>query len=122
VAFPVLLSKTEALARLADGDPLEVRFEKRPNDGTTIVVNLPRQEILAMIQRVQIAGESGPEGQKLNFGIYLEGQCSAGYGCLFLPTKPGFALSEEQLKQSLQRGHGGDIFSGNAQHDQSGIC
>jgi len=113
--IPILFE--EALARLADGDPIEVSIERVPNNGVTHVQKMPRDYVIARLRNNQTY-ETGEVGQSMDTGINIITIASPtgnpehiGLCMIFFKTKPECRLNKEQLAESLKRGHGEALFS-----------
>lgn len=108
----------EALARLADDDPMEVRIEMIPNNGYTGVETWPRSKAIERLRNNPLhIYESGEVSQALDYGINVivivfSGPMGAsGLASVFLKTKPECRLTKEQLNESLKRKAGDCLFS-----------
>lgn len=113
----VCITIEEALARLSCNDPVGTKFEKVPNVGVTWCSDMPRADALQLLRKHPHIQESGIFGQGHDYGIHLNVVSKQhGPGILFFQTNPNCRLNEQQLKESLERGHGTDIFSGQREH------
>jgi hypothetical protein len=109
----IIISTAEAEARMDGADSVEVRFERRPNDGLTTACYVPRCWLLKLMKEAGLVFESGKEGQKIDFGISVPFcHYKRGRGLLFIKTKSECRLTEQQLQESQDRGSGADLFSG----------
>jgi hypothetical protein len=111
----IQISFEEALARLADDDPLEVRVETIPNNGVTIVQMEARDFCIARLRNNNV-WETGIKGQNEDLGINIVtlGSQKAGHLGLvnvFFKTKPECRLNEEQLAESVKRRAADSLFS-----------
>lgn len=107
----------EALARLADNDPMEMWIEQVPNTGTTNVQKAKREFCIERLRNNQ-PFESGIAAQSDDMGIHIvtiaspTGKMEDTCLCMiFFQTKPRCRLNEEQLEQSARQGTGSNLFS-----------
>lgn len=108
---PVEISVEEALARMSLSDPIEVWFEPDTDTGETQVATVERAGLAETLRQTQLF-ESGKHGQESDMGINVNFiHKTRGHGILFIKTRPECRQSDEQLSESLKRGHAANIFS-----------
>ncbi len=67
----------EAIAMLPDGDMIETRYETVPNCGITKVMDIPKDQAIALLREAAAKAaifQSGPEGMALGFKFHFEVQ------------------------------------------------
>lgn len=110
----IKISMQEAFARMADGDPVEVRLDYvDPAVTTSQLETWSRTKAEARI-KLNTPFESGPHGQEEDWGIYVYLVVywpRPGIVRCFFRTKPECRLTPEQLQQSLARNAGENLFS-----------
>lgn len=99
----------QALDRLTLRDPVEIRFECRPNSGETFINHRPRAEVVEMLTIANANGiicEGGRDSQTMDFGIYIGCRHPEyGLGVVFIQTRPekriapGDLIRREQAEQ-----------------------
>ena len=113
----------EALARLADNDPMEIWIERVPNNGFTNVQKESKAFCIERLKKNQ-PFESGIAGQSDDMGIHIvtiaspTGKAEDLCLCMiFFQTKPRCRLNEQQLAESLKAGKGSSLFSTPRPHE-----
>jgi hypothetical protein len=106
----IKLSRNESLARLSNMAHIDTRFETKDSQVTS-VNSFSKHEITQLLKKVQ-AYESGPCGQALDYGIYVEFvHKTRGNGLLFLKTRPECRASISELITSIEHGKGANTHA-----------
>jgi len=104
----------EALARLSTNDPLEVWFEREPNNGVSYCTTVERKGVAELLTTTTPM-EAGARAQARDMGLIVHFRHKVhGIGFLYIQTRPECRLSLEQLADSLKRGSGTNLFSRSA--------
>ena len=109
----IQITLKEALARLSTKEVLTCYFECRPNNGFTFECKIDRQSIVDFLTTTSATVyEAGAVAQSRDTGIFTGFEHKVqGPGVLFMETRRECRLNEQQLRESLERGRGADIFS-----------